>query len=60
MTVGRAQGFAQEHGYNFEVSATAEGTIQAEPLKAMGRFAHEAIAVDPRPRDLGPWEQGAL
>jgi secreted PhoX family phosphatase len=48
VTVGRAQGFAQEHGYNFEVPTTAEGTIQAEPLKAMGRFVHEAIAVDPK------------
>ena len=38
----------------------AEGAIQAGPLKAMGRFTHEAIAVDPRLRDLGLWEQGAL
>jgi secreted PhoX family phosphatase len=35
----------QKHGYNFEVSPT--GIQPAVPLKAMGRFNHEAIAVDP-------------
>ena len=40
---------AQDHGYCFEVPATAEpGLVQPIPLKAMGRFNHEAIAVDPR------------
>ena len=39
----------QDHGYNFEVPATAEIQRAAPvPLKAMGRFKHEAIAVDPR------------
>jgi len=38
----------QDHGYIFEVPATANGIIKAEPLKAMGRFNHEAAAVDPR------------
>lgn len=47
-TVGIAQGFAQNHGYNFEVPAAADGPVQPEPLKAMGRFVHEAIAVDPQ------------
>jgi uncharacterized protein len=37
--------FAQPHGYIFEVPAF--GTATAEPLMAMGRFTHEAIAVDP-------------
>lgn len=37
------------HGYNFEVPASADGgLVKAEPLKAMGRFNHEAIAVDPK------------
>ena len=39
---------AQDHGYNFEVPASAEiGLADPVPLKAMGRFNHEAIAVDP-------------
>lgn len=36
------------HGYPFEVPATAEPQLtDPVPLKAMGRFNHEAIAVDP-------------
>lgn len=36
------------HGYNFEVPATAEmGLCDPVPLKDMGRFNHEAVAVDP-------------
>jgi secreted PhoX family phosphatase len=39
----------KEHGYCFEVPATAEPYLNDPmPLKAMGRFNHEAIAVDPR------------
>jgi uncharacterized protein len=39
----------KEHGYNFEVPASADsGLVHAVPLKAMGRFRHEAVAVDPR------------
>lgn len=42
------QTYEQNHGYNFEVPATAEiGVTRPVPLKAMGRFNHEAIAVDP-------------
>lgn len=41
-------GFEQPHGYCFEVPAAANGPVDAVPLKAMGRFKHEAIAVDPR------------
>lgn len=40
-------GWEQPHGYVFEVAATAEGEVAPEPRRAMGRFAHEAIAVDP-------------
>jgi hypothetical protein len=43
---GRAHGWGQEHGYIFEVPVTAEGPVTPIPLKAMGRFVHEAIAVD--------------
>jgi secreted PhoX family phosphatase len=36
------------HGYCFEVPAGSEPRLtQPEPLKAMGRFRHEAIAVHP-------------
>lgn len=39
---------ARDHGYNFEVPASIEGLpTKAIPLKAMGRFKHEAIAVQP-------------
>ena len=37
----------RKHGYNFEVSAT-EKVAKPIPLVAMGRFRHEAIAVDPK------------
>ncbi len=42
-------GLLQDHGYNFEVPADASvGLVRAEPLRAMGRFRHEAVALDPR------------
>ncbi|MBI1314671.1 DUF839 domain-containing protein, partial [bacterium] len=38
----------RDHGFNFEVSASVEPRLaEPVPLKAMGRFNHEAIAVDP-------------
>lgn len=36
------------HGFIFEVPATATGLVDPVPLKAMGRFDHEAVCVDPR------------
>ncbi len=36
------------HGYVFEVPAAATGLVDPVPLKAMGRFDHEAVCVDPR------------
>ena len=39
----------RDHGYNFEVPASADIRLtQAIPLKEMGRFNHEAVAVDPK------------
>jgi secreted PhoX family phosphatase len=38
----------KEHGFNFEVPASAMGLVKAVPLIQMGRFRHEAIAVDPK------------
>ena len=40
-------GFGREHGYCFEVPAAGEGQAAPVPLRAMGRFVHEAVAVDP-------------
>ncbi len=37
----------KEHGYVFEVPAAAPGLVDPVPLKAMGRFNHEAACVDP-------------
>jgi hypothetical protein len=36
------------HGYVFEVPAAATGLVDPVPLKAMGRFDHEAVCIDPR------------
>jgi uncharacterized protein len=38
-------GFPKPHGYCFEVPAAANSEVDPVPLKAMGRFEHEAIAV---------------
>jgi len=39
---------ARDHGYNFEVPASADAKLASPvPLKAMGRFNHEAVAVHP-------------
>ncbi|RYV02363.1 phosphatase [Shewanella sp. OPT22] len=35
------------HGYIFEVPADSTSLVKAKPLKAMGRFNHEAACVDP-------------
>lgn len=38
----------KDHGYNFEVPVSDKiGLVDPIPLKAMGRFRHEAVAVDP-------------
>lgn len=36
-----------DHGFVFEVPSAADGPVDPVPLKAMGRFAHEATSVDP-------------
>jgi secreted PhoX family phosphatase len=49
----------QAHGYVFEVPA--DGNDDPQPLKALGRFRHEAVAIDPRDgvlyqtEDNQPW-----
>jgi len=44
---GIPQGWAKQHGYCFDVPASADGSVPAIPIPSMGRFSHEAIAVDP-------------
>jgi len=39
-------GFEKAHGYCFEVPATANSAVTPVPLKDMGRFVHEAVAID--------------
>ncbi|MGJ8680208.1 alkaline phosphatase PhoX [Paraglaciecola sp.] len=43
-----SDGLTQSHGFIFEVSPEAKGLVEPIPLKEMGRFNHEAAAVDPR------------
>ena len=44
---GPAGALTQPHGYIFEVDPQNEGLSEPVPLTAMGRFEHEAAAVDP-------------
>jgi uncharacterized protein len=47
---GRVQGFTRRHGYLFEVPVDRgpKDSPHSRPLRAMGRFAHEAAATDHR------------
>lgn len=40
-----ANRFSRPHGYVFEVPA--DGAAAARPLEGLGRFVHEAVAIDP-------------
>lgn len=45
---GKQNGFPEDHGYIFEVAAHDDAPVKnPRPYKDMGRFAHEAVAVDP-------------
>ncbi len=46
-TLGPSQGWEKPHGYIFEVPVTAEGPVEPRPLTSLGRFVHEAVAIDP-------------
>lgn len=47
--VSRAgEGVERDHGWVFEVPADSAGLVDPVPVVAMGRFNHEAAAVDPR------------
>lgn len=45
---GRLVNRDQYHGYVFEVPADAPGLVEPTPIRAMGRFEHEACAVHGR------------
>lgn len=47
--VTRGRHCAHDHGFNFEVPATDEPALADPiPLRDMGRFNHEAVAVEPK------------
>jgi len=48
LTRAGSGGASRDHGWVFEVPAAARGLADPVPLTAMGRFNHEAAAVDPR------------
>ena len=47
-TQAAGDGVEKDHGYVFEVPSGHKGLIEPQPIKAMGRFNHEAVAIDPR------------
>jgi secreted PhoX family phosphatase len=46
--VGRTDKLLDGHGWVFEVPSSSRALVDAVPLKALGRFNHEAAAVDRR------------
>lgn len=42
---GAVNYFTRPHGFVFEVPA--EGLAEAKPIESLGRFVHEAVAIDP-------------
>jgi secreted PhoX family phosphatase len=44
---GPKQRLSRDHGWVFEVPAGRKGLVQPVPLQGLGRFKHEAAAVDP-------------
>ena len=47
-TDGVADGLPQDHGWVFEVPAADRRAAEPLPIRAMGRFKHEAVCIDPR------------
>jgi secreted PhoX family phosphatase len=53
-------GFTRDHGYVFEVDPGAQSANRdPQPIKALGRFAHEAVSVDPSTATLYLTEDAA-
>jgi len=47
-TQGKGQEAGKDHGFVFEVPSGLRGVADPVPLAGLGRFRHEAAAVDPR------------
>ncbi len=47
VTRSNGEDILKDHGYVFEVPANSKGIVDPVPIKAMGRFNHEAVAIDP-------------
>ena len=47
VTKANGESILKDHGYVFEVPSDAKGIVDPLPIRAMGRFNHEAVAVDP-------------
>jgi len=47
-TTAGSPDFGESHGYVFDVPAASNGPVDPVPLRALGRFAHEAACVDPQ------------
>ncbi|MDO8381167.1 alkaline phosphatase PhoX [Phenylobacterium sp.] len=47
-TQNKGQEAQKDHGWVFEVPSRGKGLADPTPIEAMGRFRHEAAAVDPR------------
>lgn len=44
-----SKGMTKDHGYVFEVAPhDRRANLDPKPLKALGRYAHEAVVIDPR------------
>jgi hypothetical protein len=44
-----SKGFTKNHGYVFEVDPyDRKANLDPKPIKALGRYAHEAVVVDPQ------------
>ncbi|MGH3695739.1 MAG: alkaline phosphatase PhoX [Pseudonocardiaceae bacterium] len=55
-----SDGATKDHGYVFEVDPYARSANRdPQPIKALGRFPHEAAAVDPRTGDIYLTEDAA-
>jgi secreted PhoX family phosphatase len=47
------RGFERDHGYVFEVDPFDRAAlVDPRPVKALGRYSHEALAVDPATREV--------
>ncbi|MDC6366506.1 MULTISPECIES: alkaline phosphatase PhoX [Flavobacteriaceae] len=47
VTKANGSNILKDHGYVFEVPMKAKDMVEPIPIKAMGRFNHEAVAIDP-------------